>query len=57
MGHKNLQNAHPKKYGKGGRGCRVCGECRVWGLGARERCCLLLWVMMTLDRPIDRSSD
>jgi len=25
MGHKALQNAHPKKYGKGGRLCRVCG--------------------------------
>lgn len=38
MGHKNLQNAHPKKYGKGGRGCRVCGELFGWGLG--------LWVWM-----------
>jgi len=26
MGHKALQNAHPKKYGKGGRLCRVCGK-------------------------------
>jgi ribosomal protein S14 len=38
MGHKNLQNAHPKKYGKGGRGCRVCGE--LWGW-------VWVWMMTT----------
>ncbi|KAH8061341.1 ribosomal protein [Aureococcus anophagefferens] len=26
MGGKTLQNSRPKKYGKGGRRCRVCGN-------------------------------
>ncbi|KAJ8605611.1 hypothetical protein CTAYLR_000072 [Chrysophaeum taylorii] len=26
MGGKSLQNSHPKKYGKGSRRCRVCGN-------------------------------
>jgi len=26
MGAKALINSHPKKYGKGGRRCRVCGN-------------------------------
>ena len=26
MGSKELANSHPKKYGKGSRSCRVCGN-------------------------------
>ena len=26
MGHINIWNSHPKRYGKGSRGCRVCGH-------------------------------
>ncbi len=26
MGHLNIWNSHPRKYGKGSRGCRICGH-------------------------------
>ncbi|CAM9134660.1 unnamed protein product [Discosporangium mesarthrocarpum] len=42
MGSKALGNSHPKKYGKGGRYCRVCGNqhglIRKYGLNMCRQC-------------------
>lgn len=42
MGSKALVNSHPKKYGKGGRHCRVCsnqhGLIRKYGLNMCRQC-------------------
>ena len=42
MGGKSLQNSRPKKYGKGGRRCRVCGNqngiIRKYGLMTCRQC-------------------
>lgn len=42
MGSKALVNSHPKKYGKGGRHCRVCsnqhGLIRKYGLYMCRQC-------------------
>ena len=38
----DLQNSHPKKYGKGSRGCRVCGHTagviRKYGMNMCRQC-------------------
>ncbi|VYS59263.1 unnamed protein product [Arabidopsis thaliana] len=42
MGHSNVWNSHPKKYGPGSRLCRVCGNShgliRKYGLNCCRQC-------------------
>jgi len=42
MRHINVWNSHPKSYGKGARGCRVCGHrsglIRKYGLMICRQC-------------------
>ncbi|CAN7022293.1 unnamed protein product [Brassica rapa subsp. trilocularis] len=42
MGHDNVWNSHPKKYGPGSRTCRVCGNShgliRKYGLNCCRQC-------------------
>ena len=42
MGHRNVWNSHPKKYGPGSRKCRICanrhGLIRKYGLNVCRQC-------------------
>ncbi len=42
MGHINIWNSHPRRYGKGSRSCRVCGNkmglIRKYGLMVCRQC-------------------
>jgi len=42
MGHVNIWNSHSRKYGKGSRGCRICGHrmglIRKYGLSICRQC-------------------
>lgn len=42
MSHVNIWNSHPRKYGKGSRGCRICGHrmglIRKYGLSICRQC-------------------
>ncbi|AAK39656.1 40S ribosomal protein S29A (nucleomorph) [Guillardia theta] len=42
MSHKNIWNKHSRTYGKGSRGCRICGNrsglIRKYGLSICRQC-------------------